>query len=58
MAICDFTGKEIRPGTGKIYVLKNGKVLNFSSAKAQKSYLKLKRVPRKTKWSAHYEKGN
>ena len=57
MVKCNFCGKEIPPGTGKIYVKKDGKVFNFGSSKCEKNMIKLKRKPRNTKWSAYFEKG-
>jgi large subunit ribosomal protein L24e len=56
MAKCVFCGKIIEPGTGKMYVLKEGKVYDFCSSKCEKNMLKLKRKPLKTKWSAKYSK--
>ena len=55
--VCAFTGDEIEPGTGMMYVKKDGTVLWFKSSKTRKNMLKLKRNARKTKWSRHYVKG-
>jgi len=44
-------------GTGKMYVLKEGKVLNFCSMKCEKNQLKLKRKARTLKWTNEYVKG-
>lgn len=46
MPKCTFTGKEIPPGTGVMYVRKDGSILWFGSKKAEKNFLKLKRKPR------------
>ena len=46
MPKCSFTGKEIPPGTGVMYVKKDGTIHWFSSKKAEKNFLKLKRKPR------------
>tara|TARA_Y100000310_G_scaffold319071_1_gene373879 strand:+ start:53 stop:229 length:177 start_codon:yes stop_codon:yes gene_type:complete len=54
---CTFCGKEIDKGTGKIFVKKDGKQLNFCQLKCEKNMLKLKHKPRKTKWSKHFVKG-
>ena len=51
MAKCSFCSKEIEKGTGKIYVYKTGKILNFCSMKCEKNTLKLKRKPIKFKWT-------
>ena len=55
--ICAFCGYEIEPGTGKMYVRKDGKILYFCSGKCEKNMLKLKRNPRKLKWTKYYVKG-
>jgi len=57
MAKCDFCGKPIRPGTGKIYVKKDGKVLPFCSNKCEKNRVQLKRRAKDQKWTTKYEKG-
>ncbi len=54
---CSFCGQEIEKGTGKIFVKKDGKILYFDKMKCEKNMLKLKRKPRKLKWTASYEKG-
>ncbi len=51
MVKCSFCNTDIEPGTGKIYVLKTGKILNFCSNKCEKNMLKLKRNPIKFKWT-------
>jgi len=56
MVKCSYCGYEIKPGTGKIFVLKSGKIYNFCSNKCEKNMLKLKRTARKFKWTKHYEK--
>jgi large subunit ribosomal protein L24e len=52
MVKCSFCAKEIAKGTGKIYIYKTGKILNFCSMKCEKNLLKLKRKPVKFKWAA------
>jgi len=54
--ICSFCGNEIEPGTGKMYVKKDGTVLYFCKSKCQKNMLKLGRVPRRVRWTKFYEK--
>jgi len=51
---CSFCGQEISPGTGKIYVTKQGKLFHFCSNKCEKNLLKLKRKPRTVKWTKDY----
>jgi len=55
--VCTFSGEEIEPGTGMMFVKRDGTVLWFKSSKARKNSLKLKRNPRKVKWTRHYVKG-
>jgi len=51
MANCSFCGKEIKPGTGKMYVKKDGTVLWFDTNKCEKNMIKLKRISRNVKWA-------
>jgi ribosomal protein L24E len=56
MPKCSFSGEDIKKGTGIMYVLKDGKALNFKNRKCLKNYLELKRKPLKTKWTEQYRK--
>ncbi|QFU81091.1 50S ribosomal protein L24e [Natronorubrum aibiense] len=47
---CDYTGEEIEPGTGIMYVKNDGSVLHFVDSKAEKNY-KLGREPRDLEWT-------
>jgi large subunit ribosomal protein L24e len=47
---CSFCGEEIEPGTGIMFVKKDGSILYFCSSKCEKNMLKLRRVPRKVGW--------
>ncbi len=47
---CDYTGEEIEPGTGIMYVRTDGTVLHFVDSKAEKNY-KLGREPRDLEWT-------
>ena len=49
--VCSFCGAEIEPGTGKMFVKKDGTVLNFCTNKCYKNMVELKRVPRTTEWT-------
>ncbi len=53
---CSFCGNEIEPGTGKIFVKKDGTVHYFCKNKCQKNMLNLGRVPRRVRWSKKYSK--
>ena len=54
--VCSFCGKEIEPGTGKMYVTKDGRVYYFCSSKCYKNMIELGRVPRKVRWTAAYRR--
>lgn len=56
MAKCNFCGEQIEKGTGKIFAKNDGSVFNFCSNKCEKNQLKLKRLPRETRWSKNYLK--
>ncbi|MEA3254320.1 MAG: 50S ribosomal protein L24e, partial [Candidatus Altiarchaeota archaeon] len=51
---CIFCGHEIPKGTGNIYVTKKGKALYFCSSKCKKNQFKLKRKPRRVRWTDEY----
>ena len=55
--ICNFSGEEIEPGTGLMFVRRDGTVLWFKSSKARKNIVNLSRNPRRVKWTRHYVKG-
>ncbi|MDR3282131.1 MAG: 50S ribosomal protein L24e [Candidatus Methanoplasma sp.] len=48
---CSFCGENIEPGTGKMYVKKDGTALNFDTNKCFKNMIQLKRVARTTAWT-------
>ncbi len=54
--ICSFCGKEIEPGTGRMFVKKDGTVLFFCTSKCFKNSMKLKRVPRRVRWTEQYRR--
>lgn len=54
---CSFCGEKIQPGTGRMYVKKDGRTFNFCSNKCFKNLVDLNRVPRRSKWSKNYQKG-
>ncbi|MBI4415877.1 MAG: hypothetical protein HY557_02705 [Euryarchaeota archaeon] len=49
--VCSFCGNEIEPGTGKMFVRKDGTVFFFCSSKCEKNLLDLRRVPRTVPWT-------
>lgn len=48
---CSFCGKSIEPGTGKMYVKRDGTILFFDTNKCYKNMIELKRVARTTQWT-------
>jgi len=56
MPKCSFSGEDIKPGTGIMYVKKDGKILWFKNSKCEKNFLKLKRKPLKIRWTNEYRK--
>ena len=54
--VCTFCGIEIEPGTGRMYIKKDGVVYNFCSSKCYKNLVILGRVPRRTTWTRYYER--
>ena len=55
MVNCSFCGKRIEKGTGKMFVSNAGRISYFHSVKCEKNFLKLKRNPRKLKWTKFYK---
>jgi large subunit ribosomal protein L24e len=47
---CSFCGGEMEPGTGKMFVKKDGSIFYFCSTKCSKNYA-LKRIPRRIVWT-------
>jgi large subunit ribosomal protein L24e len=54
---CSFCGHGIEPGSGKLFVKKDGTAFHFCSHKCQVNQLVLKRVNRYVKWTKAHEKG-
>jgi large subunit ribosomal protein L24e len=54
--LCSFCGDEIEPGTGKMYVKKDGTIFHFCASKCERNLLKLGRIPRHTRWSKSFQK--
>ena len=51
---CSFCGEDIEPGTGKMFVKKDGTVYTFCSNKCKKNRIDIGRVPRRTRWTVRY----
>lgn len=54
--ICSFCGGNIEPGTGRLYVRKDGLTLNFCSSKCFKNLVVMRRLPRETEWTTAYKR--
>jgi large subunit ribosomal protein L24e len=54
--VCTFCGNEIEPGTGKMFIRKDGTIFHFCSMKCQKNLLKLGRVPRRVRWTKNFKR--
>jgi len=54
--ICSFCGGSIEPGTGRLYVRKDGMTYNFCSSKCFKNLVVMRRLPRETEWTAAYKR--
>lgn len=53
---CSFCGRGIKPGTGMMYVRNDGSILRFCSSKCYKNMLKLRRNPKRYKWTGRYSR--
>ncbi|ERH10593.1 MAG: LSU ribosomal protein L24E [halophilic archaeon J07HX64] len=53
---CDYTGEDIEPGTGKMFVQTDGTILWFKDSKAEKNYF-LGRESRDLEW-IHDDEGD
>jgi large subunit ribosomal protein L24e len=51
MRTCSFCGGGLEPGTGKMFVKKDGTLFFFCCTKCQNNY-RLGRVPRRVAWTA------
>lgn len=49
--ICSFCGDNIEPGTGMMYVKKDGTIYYYCSTKCRRNHA-LGRVPRRVRWTA------
>lgn len=48
---CSFCGSDIEPGTGRMFVKRDGTIFYFDKNKCYKNMIQLKRVPRRTTWT-------
>ncbi|HLN50619.1 MAG TPA: 50S ribosomal protein L24e [Thermoplasmata archaeon] len=52
---CSFCAREIEPGTGSMFVKRDGTVFHFCTSSCRKQQLKLGRVGHRFKWTRAYE---
>ena len=55
---CSFCGNDIEPGTGKMFIKKDGTIFLFCSSKCQANLLSLGRVPRWTPWTQAFRRAS
>ena len=48
--VCSFCGHQLEPGTGKMFVKKDGSIFFFCRSKCENNH-KLGRVPRRVEWT-------
>lgn len=48
--VCSFCGQQMEPGTGKMYVKKDGQIFFYCSTKCQKNH-KMGRISRRVRWT-------
>jgi large subunit ribosomal protein L24e len=53
---CAFCGKEVRLGSGILFVRNDGSTRSYCSSKCKSNELKLGRDPRKLKWARRAQK--
>lgn len=53
---CSFCHQNIEPGTGMMFVKRDGTVFHFCSSKCRKNLVGLGRVPRRVRWSKAFER--
>ena len=56
MAKCNFCGKTIERGTGKMFAKNDSSILYFCSNKCEKNMRQLGRNPRYIKWTEQFRK--
>lgn len=55
--VCSFCGESIEPGTGLMFVKRDGSVYFFDRRRCKVSLLEFGRLPRKFKWTKAHAKG-
>ncbi|MEW5936687.1 MAG: 50S ribosomal protein L24e [Candidatus Thermoplasmatota archaeon] len=52
--VCTFCGNEIEPGTGIMFVRRDGTIYRYCSRKCKKNHIDLRRVPRRVRWTRQF----
>ncbi|MEM2908092.1 MAG: 50S ribosomal protein L24e [Candidatus Hadarchaeales archaeon] len=52
---CSFCGGRVEPGTGLMFVKRDGTILFFCSSKCERNH-RLGRRPHKVRWTEHFRK--
>jgi large subunit ribosomal protein L24e len=55
--VCSFCGNPLEPGTGMMFIKKDGSVYYFDKRRCKLSLLDFGRLNRRTKWTRHYPRG-
>jgi len=53
---CSFCGNDIEPGTGKMFIRRDGTIYFFCSGKCQRNLLNLGRQARRTRWTKVFQR--
>lgn len=48
--LCSFCGEQIEPGTGKMFIKKDGNIFYYCRSKCQKNH-KMGRIARRVRWT-------
>ena len=51
---CNFCGAHIEPGTGILFVMKDGNLVHFCTTKCQVNMIEMHRVPSTVRWINEY----
>jgi len=53
---CSFCGNDIEPGTGRMFIRRDGTIYLFCSGKCQRNLLNLGRQARRTRWTRQFQR--
>jgi large subunit ribosomal protein L24e len=52
--LCSFCGGNVEPGTGSLFVKRDGSTFYFCRSKCSRNLLDLRRNPRRVRWTVHH----